>query len=133
MSQTVKVGDVFERSWGYDQTNVDFYEVVSVSASGKTGKARRVKSVHVSATAVTAATGADRFVEDARCAKCSNHHRNAAGERDKTAAGWDGHAYRDTYTYRAKTDSVVVDGSYGDHAYRWDGSTRYQTAYGYGH
>jgi hypothetical protein len=119
------VGDVFERSWGYDQTNVDFYEIVSVSASGKTGKARQVKTVHVSATAVTAATGADRFVEDARCAKCSNYHRN--GEQ-----GWDGHAYRDTYTYQAKTDRVTVT-DYGDHAYRWDGSTRYQTAYGYGH
>jgi hypothetical protein len=25
-----KVGDLFRRSWGYDQTNVDWYEVVSV-------------------------------------------------------------------------------------------------------
>lgn len=26
----VKVGDVFVESWGYDQTNVDYYEVVRV-------------------------------------------------------------------------------------------------------
>lgn len=26
-----KVGDLFRRSWGYDQTNVDWYEVVAVS------------------------------------------------------------------------------------------------------
>lgn len=26
----VKVGDVFRSSWGYDQTNVDYYQVVSV-------------------------------------------------------------------------------------------------------
>jgi hypothetical protein len=31
----VKVGDIFASSWGYDQTNVDFYEVVGVTASGK--------------------------------------------------------------------------------------------------
>lgn len=31
----LKVGDILETSWGYDQTNVDFYEVVEVP-SGKT-------------------------------------------------------------------------------------------------
>ena len=30
----VEVGDVFRSSWGYDQTNIDYYEVISVS--GKT-------------------------------------------------------------------------------------------------
>jgi len=30
-SHDVKAGDVFKCSWGYDQTNVDFYQVVSVS------------------------------------------------------------------------------------------------------
>lgn len=27
----VKVGDIFYTSWGYDQTNVDFYQVVKIS------------------------------------------------------------------------------------------------------
>lgn len=31
----VKVGDFFSSSWGYDQTNVDFYKVVGMTASGK--------------------------------------------------------------------------------------------------
>lgn len=31
----VEVGDIFASSWGYDQTNVDFYEVVGVTPSGK--------------------------------------------------------------------------------------------------
>lgn len=31
MSHAIKVGDLFVRSWGYDQTNVDFYQVVRVS------------------------------------------------------------------------------------------------------
>jgi hypothetical protein len=27
-----KVGDIFRNSWGYDQTNVDYYQVVRVTA-----------------------------------------------------------------------------------------------------
>lgn len=30
----VKVGDVFYTSWGYDQTNVDFYQVVAITEGG---------------------------------------------------------------------------------------------------
>ena len=29
----MKQGDIFVSSWGYDQTNVDFYEVVKVAAT----------------------------------------------------------------------------------------------------
>ena len=32
--QPLQVGDVFCASWGYDQTNIDFYEVVKVTATG---------------------------------------------------------------------------------------------------
>jgi hypothetical protein len=39
---TVKVGDFFLNSWGYDQTNADFYRVLSVSKSGKTIKIQKV-------------------------------------------------------------------------------------------
>jgi hypothetical protein len=41
---TVKVGDFFEESWGYDQTNADFYQVVKVSTSGKTVWMRHVRT-----------------------------------------------------------------------------------------
>lgn len=30
-SNPVKVGDIFVSSWGYDQTNIDFYQVVKMS------------------------------------------------------------------------------------------------------
>lgn len=30
-----KVGDYYVRSWGYDQTNVNFYRVVDLTPSGK--------------------------------------------------------------------------------------------------
>ena len=38
----VKVGDIFYNSWGYDQTNIDWYQVVQVSPSGKTCKIRPI-------------------------------------------------------------------------------------------
>lgn len=30
---SVKIGDIFYTSWGYDQTNIDFYQVTGVSGS----------------------------------------------------------------------------------------------------
>lgn len=39
----VKVGDIFYNSWGYDQTNIDWYQVVAVSPSGKTCKIREIE------------------------------------------------------------------------------------------
>lgn len=38
----VKVGDIFTYSWGYDQTNVDYYEVVGVTPSGKSVRVRQI-------------------------------------------------------------------------------------------
>jgi len=32
---TVNIGDIFECSWGYDQTNIDYYQVVAVSKTGR--------------------------------------------------------------------------------------------------
>jgi hypothetical protein len=32
----VKVGDIFLSSWGYDQTNIDYYEVIAVSGKSVT-------------------------------------------------------------------------------------------------
>ena len=39
---SVKVGDVFYSSWGYDQTNADFYQVVGLTPSGKSAKLRMI-------------------------------------------------------------------------------------------
>lgn len=40
----VREGTIFESSWGYDQTNIDFYEVVSVAKSGKSVVLQQVGS-----------------------------------------------------------------------------------------
>lgn len=39
---TLKVGDILTSSWGYEQTNVDFYQVVEVSPTEKTVKIREI-------------------------------------------------------------------------------------------
>jgi hypothetical protein len=38
-SHDVKAGDVFKCSWGYDQTNIDYYQVVTVSGQMATVRA----------------------------------------------------------------------------------------------
>lgn len=35
-TSAVKVGNIFYASWGYDQTNIEFAQVVEVSLTGKT-------------------------------------------------------------------------------------------------
>lgn len=40
----VAVGDVFEASWGYDQTNIDYYQVVRV-VGPKTVEIRRISGI----------------------------------------------------------------------------------------
>jgi len=39
----VKAGDVFRCSWGYDQTNIDFYQVLSVS--GQMAKISQIRDI----------------------------------------------------------------------------------------
>ena len=41
-TKPVEVGDIFERSWGYDQTNVDFYKVIALTKSAKSAKVIKI-------------------------------------------------------------------------------------------
>jgi hypothetical protein len=40
----IEVGQIFETSWGYDQTNYDFIIVDSISPTGKTVKCRMARA-----------------------------------------------------------------------------------------
>lgn len=42
MSHDIKVGDVFVESWGYNQTNIDFYQVLRVMP--KSVEIQRIKA-----------------------------------------------------------------------------------------
>lgn len=48
-THSLKVGDVVYNSWGYDQTNVDFYQVVAVP-SNKTVRIQAIGSEMIDAT-----------------------------------------------------------------------------------
>jgi hypothetical protein len=40
----VKVGDIFYNSWGYEQTNIDWYQVVAITPTGKSVKVKRINA-----------------------------------------------------------------------------------------
>jgi hypothetical protein len=45
-NDTVSVGDVFVSSWGYEQTNVTFYQVLSVHGK-KTVTVREIRNIPI--------------------------------------------------------------------------------------
>lgn len=47
MSDKAKIGDVFHSSWGYDQTNTEYYKIVSISKTGKTAKVVQVGAIEI--------------------------------------------------------------------------------------
>jgi len=46
-SDSAKVGDVFHSSWGYEQTNTEYYKIVEISKTGKTCKVVQVASISI--------------------------------------------------------------------------------------
>ena len=57
MRDKVKVGDIYYTSWGYDQTNIDFYQVVNRTAA-------TVEVVKIGKNCVDSMTGVDMVVPD---------------------------------------------------------------------
>lgn len=123
----VKVGDFFYTSWGYDQTNVDFYKVVGMTASGKSVKVQKWSSASVSddggPTTYVGAGGSP-----------------AMGGYVKTPEGWS--QYDSSITAPVETKRLRVGGYCGasifisdgrGHAYLWDGKPKYETGAGWGH
>ncbi len=103
----VNVGDIFEESWGYDQTNIDFYQVTKLTPSGV-----RVRKVDQSYVSQDGPCG-DRVVADVdRFTGPEKFHRLSSG-------GWG-------------TPTIKVR-SWGSWAHLWDGDPSYQTDTLYGH
>lgn len=100
---TLAIGDILYTSWGYDQTNVDFYQVVD-KPSTHFVVIRKVASETVKddgpSTHVIAVPGS--FIGE--------------GKRVK-----------------ANADNTVKISDGRGSAYQWDGQPKYETGYGYGH
>lgn len=131
-SQTVevKVGDFFSSSWGYDQTNVDFYKVVGMTPSGKSVRVQKWTS------ALHSSNGPQDYV--------------VPGESPATYIDWSGVDQNADYwtqkEQKVEREVAVMTkrlSSYGSGAYislnsysstsLWDGKPEYQTGHGYGH
>ncbi len=98
-----KIGDIFYSSWGYDQTNVNFYKVVGVKGK-QTLELREIGSKVVSSDggpSTHVIADEERFI----------------GEK--------------VYTRRASGKYINI--SECQTGYPWDGKPQYETALGWGH
>jgi hypothetical protein len=104
--RTPAIGDTFYTSWGYDQTQVEFYRVVGLTPSGKSV---RVVPCHV---------------EDV--ATADNMHRSLVPTKSRV----DIDPPTTHVLLKGGTTAIKVD---GHHAWLWDGKPKYATGHGYGH
>jgi len=102
----LKVGDIFESSWGYDQTNVDFYEIVKVK--GFFAWLQQIGTKRVGDCGNSMAC----YVEPDRSRRVGEIYRHKII----------GHAYSGKWSVCFKVSSC-------SHAYRWHGKRSYQSWY----
>lgn len=123
----IKVGDFFVRSYGYDQTNVDFFKVVGFTASGKS-----VRVQHWSKS-VTCQGQPQEYVTP-------GEEPTTAIDRSKGEDGYDWDAMR-YHRVTAPVETKLLIGSRKDmlrwdsysYCRIWDGTPQYQTGAGWGH
>jgi hypothetical protein len=91
----LKVGDILYSSWGYDQTNIDFYQVVEVG--DKTVKIRKVQQKVVSEGrgSESVVASPDHFVGPAMVKRVSQGDCVRI-ESYASACKWDGHPKHQT-------------------------------------
>lgn len=102
-------GKIFYSSWGYEQTNIDFYKVIEVSKSGKTITLQKIGSqvVEVNGYCSEDVIPNENIIIDAPL----KNRRLIVGR------------YGDTYVNVSKRSDYKV------YAYEWDGRPRTQTSY----
>jgi hypothetical protein len=124
------VGSIFSRSWGYDQTQVDWYQVINVSPSGKTLKLIKIAGKRTEDGGHVVPVP-DAWLTD-WCARCDNHrkfHENGSITS---------HAFTEVFTKRVRLgcrneyDAYINWDSFSG-ASLWDGKPEYATPYGGGH
>jgi len=106
---TLVVGDILYTSWGYDQTNIDFFQVV------KTSGKRTVELMRIHA---------------ARVESNSDYSDTLMPVKDSFIT--EGYQSQENGTYRVKNGTYVSFNGYKSGSL-WDGKPKYQTAAGYGH
>lgn len=132
----VQVGDFFYSSWGYDQTNVDFYKVVGMTPSGKSVRVQKWTS------SVVEDNGPQVYVVPGD-APCTERVRKAGVSEEEYWAMdyWDRQEATEEVPVEVETKRVRVWGNGGasfsvnsySNAYLWDGKPKYETGFGFGH
>ena len=110
---TVEIGDLFADSWGYNQTQVDFYEVVGMTASGKSVRVQSVRQENL--------TDRRRPTVTVRPIKGTTYGPVETKRLKKLNWGIEG----DRYAFRVNTYSSAYQGD-------WD-NTWFVTGHGFGH
>lgn len=115
----VQPGDFFHESWGYDQTNADFYQVTRISASGKTVWLRHVATGLVDADGC----GGTKVAPLADTFDWPDGQGSRSGELKRRLRSYD-HGNGTTWCVTMTSYSTAT---------RWDCKPAYETASGYGH
>lgn len=103
------VGDILYTSWGYEQTNIEFFQVV------KTLGVRTVELMRINS----------QMIES-----LSDYTDNLMPIKDSFIT--EGYRSEENGTYRVKDGTTVTFNSYKN-GWLWDGKSKNQTAAGYGH
>ena len=128
---TVKVGDFFVCSWGYDQTNVDFYKVVGMTKSGKSVRVQKWTS------AVAQDNGPQVYMVPGEEPATYTDWSAVTPEMDH----WEAQEVKVVREVPVETKRLRV-GGYKDasftvnsfsNAYLWDGKPEMATGFGWGH
>lgn len=103
------IGKIFYSSWGYEQTNIDFYKVIEVSKSGKTFTIQKIGSTIVSA---------DAYCSQEVIPNESILQDEVITNRRLLDTGFNGNVI-----------NVSKNSSYKVYAYEWDGAPLLSTSY----
>lgn len=103
----VKVGDIFYSSWGYDQTNIDFYEVV-----GLTGASVKIRPIDKQ-------TVGNPYAPQVQVVPIPGAYIGDVVMTKRIKDGYQGRPAISISSYQG--------------AWLWDGTPKYQTGSGWGH
>jgi hypothetical protein len=130
----VKVGDFFYASWGYDQTNVDFYKVVGFTGSGKS--VRLQKWSQATDESKDGGPSLDYVVPGASPATVHDHSAVTPEmdfwERKEAVKTVPSPVFTKRLSTGYKGGAYISLNSYSS-ASLWGGESVYQTASGWGH
>ena len=115
---TLKVGDILYTSWGYDQTNIEFFQVDELVGKNK------LKLVGLGTKTLSGDGFSDKVVPGDRGGNHWTHKRymKSDGQHEKDVA----------LLKVARSDNTVRMSSFCS-AYKWDGQAKYQTDSRAGH